>query len=560
MNLKKSVLSIAFVFVVLISAIEVSALAGNDSVRYPHTNILQYRSHTLFDTGVISETSSMSSPMPERWLSSPITGGVQGRGKILWIDKDHQNAVAQHAAMSGSGEYIMGGWWLNNSRAALYETSGAGSPLWTHRISTNFYVPVDASFDGNVITATGWGDRLYMFEHGSSTPLYTESYPAGYSGIQSATSTIGNVFLGAAFFDSDLGIVQCYDAVTGDELWTFEMERPEGLRVSANGAFTVANSRPTAYVVETANGNLRGTVPIPGDTQTPAAISGDGSIVVTGAFDGQVRVYEWNGSEYEPLWNHYTGHSWVMAVEVSDDGSTVMAGTLGFNPYRGKVLMYDISSSEPLWEYLEYGDSVDDVSLSPNGSVGVAGSWGQYGGTSGDIFSAFSRDSAVPIFKMEDDFEFGIGSIFAVEISDNASYAVASGKAVHAREFGHGGMVIAVSLGNQAPVLINVYDTPESIAPGDVARWTIEIVNNTEEAQVVDVWLTIEGDHLPPWWDPRILLIEGYSLPGGQSRSGTVKLKVHPKAPAGTYTVWNLVGEFPRGAVNWVTFDCEVVK
>ena len=81
MNFKKSVLSIAFVFVVLVLAIEVSALAGNDSVRYPQTNILQYRSHTLFDTGVISEASSLSSPMPEKRLSSPITGGGPGQGK-----------------------------------------------------------------------------------------------------------------------------------------------------------------------------------------------------------------------------------------------------------------------------------------------------------------------------------------------------------------------------------------------------------------------------------------------------------------------------------------------
>jgi hypothetical protein len=556
-------LRVFLIFFTWTACISLANGADPDNTSFRHENpLFAHRFVTLKDQAVVEEQISVcpQNPVKDRDLALAFSSVPAGRGEILWIDRNHQNAVAQHAAISGNGAWIAGGWWLNSSRASLYAVGGSGTPEWNYPVVTSFYVPVDASFDGSVISVTGWGDDLYMFESDSASPVYAREYPVGYNGIQSATSSAGNAFLGAAFLDTDIGSVFCFDAGTGDSLWTHEVGRAEGLNVSKDGTITVVNNRTTVYVFETATGILRGTISIPGETQTPAAVSGDGEIVVTGGFNGQVRTFMWTGVEYELLWGHYTGHSWVTAVDVSDDGSTIMAGTLGFNPYRGKVLMYDVSSSEPLWEYEEYGDYVDDVSLSTGGSRGVAGSWGQYGGTYGDIFTAFSRGSADPLFSIEDDQETGVGSIQAVEISEDGYHAVASGKAVHAREWGNGGMVISISLEELPSVSINVYDPPETVAPGEVARWTIEIVNNTEETQVVDVWLSIYGDNVPPNWDPSIILIEDYKLPAGQSRSGTARVRVHPKAPGGMYTVGNLVGQFPKGAVDWESFDCEVIR
>jgi len=108
------------------------------------------------------------------------------------------------------------------------------------------------------------------------------------------------------------------------------------------------------------------------------------------------------------------------------------------------VLLFDSSSATPLWQYTQYGDYVASCALSADGSRAVAASWGQYGGTFGDVLTVFDRSSPVPIFQLLDDIDEP-GSIFSVDVSSDGWLVSAGGKAVHAREFGNGGEVYAIS-------------------------------------------------------------------------------------------------------------------
>jgi hypothetical protein len=50
-------------------------------------------------------------------------------------------------------------------------------------------------------------------------------------------------------------------------------------------------------------GALRDSIPIPGETQAAAVLSGDGGYLVTGGFNRTVNLYQWNGSDYAPAWS-----------------------------------------------------------------------------------------------------------------------------------------------------------------------------------------------------------------------------------------------------------------
>ena len=86
--------------------------------------------------------------------ATPIPSGTQpvagDSGTLLWVDTVHFNGVAQSMAISGDGSTVVGGWWLNSARVALYDTQGTGVPDWTFPITTSFFV---LGFNSIILTA-----------------------------------------------------------------------------------------------------------------------------------------------------------------------------------------------------------------------------------------------------------------------------------------------------------------------------------------------------------------------------------------------------------------------
>lgn len=378
-------------------------------------------------------------------------------GAVLWVDQNHQFAVAQHLAMSGDGATIVAGWWLNNSRAALYATNGTGTPAWTAPITSNFFIPVDASNDGSVITGTGRQDLLYAWNAASNVPVCSEVHPGG-EGNAVFTPDAGGQFAGSASIQGQASFTHAHTSPGCADLFTAPLAGGivDG-RYAADGDWIGVNSRTVVNVYNSQTGSLRGTVPIPGETEVTVGISGDGNVLAIGGFSHILSVYQWDGNQYAELWNHnIPSVTWITAVDVSDDGSTVMVGTwLASTTGLGRVLMYDVATgATPLWTNSDFGDYVDSVELSADGSRGIAGSWGRAEGTFGHVLAAFDRANPVPLFAVEDDEIPGVGSCHAVSISNDGVRAAGGGKAVHAREFGNGGYVIALDLGGVVPVTV----------------------------------------------------------------------------------------------------------
>jgi hypothetical protein len=147
-------------------------------------------------------------------------------------------------------------------------------------------------------------------------------------------------------------------------------------------------------------------------------------------------------------WTCNSMATWVTAVDISDDGSTVLAGTLvNTSPPSGTLSMFDAASSTPLWVLTNFGDMVSSVSLSSHGLVGAATSWGRKTSTFGYVLAVFKRDMWFPLeYSINDDQIFGVGSFLSVEVSDDGTKAVASARQGHARTLGSGGAVFALQL------------------------------------------------------------------------------------------------------------------
>jgi hypothetical protein len=380
---------------------------------------------------------------------------TQNSGTILWIDRNHQNAVAQNVAITGDGRYVITGWWLSNARASLYDTVGTGIPLWSFPISTAFFVPVDASFDGSIITATGTSDNVYRWTAPSATPVCIKPQPPGDEGRQAITPRVGGRFAGCSLTQgvspatiqgqgencSDLFSIRTLpDAATS--VWG---------RYASAGAWIAVNTRDVVYIYDSQSGLPRGNPLLVGGegtgqgTEATVGISGDGNVVAIGGYAHVLNVYQWNGAAYASLWSHnIPSTSWITAIDISDDGTTAAVGTLKSGG-GVSVLLYNVATGPtPLWINSDFGDYVDDVDLTPDGARVIAGSWG--GTTSGHLVAAFDRGSSVPIFAVEVGELTGVSSCFSAKISSNGRWACAVGKAVHAHELGSGGYVMALDL------------------------------------------------------------------------------------------------------------------
>jgi len=386
---------------------------------------------------------------------------MNARAEILWVDRYHQYAIAEHVSISGSGMWIQAGWYLNNERASLYRTLGTNTPAWSYSMpNSDFFIPVDISFSGQDIGVTSSGEPYYSFSASSPSPQWLYYFPGGFTAATSSQGSAvivhddGTIYavLGSGGAEGRLFILNN----TGDTIRSLPFNPTRGIYgIDATGDCSVfCVSTYDAIYIYNLDGSRRDSLFQYG--QTVAKISDDGTYIVSGDFYGRVSLYRWDGAEYDLAWQHYVGHPWVTAVAISDDGSTIMAGTFQYTPTNtGKVLMYDSSSATPLWEYNQYGDYVASCALSADGSRCVAGSWGQYNGTFGDVITVFEKTSSTPLLQVLDDIDEP-GSIFSVDIAEDGSFITAGGKAVHAREMGNGGEVYAIqirdALGNDVGV------------------------------------------------------------------------------------------------------------
>lgn len=415
---------------------------------------------------------------------------------VLWVDRNHQYAVAENVRISGDGMHIVAGWWLNNERVSLYRTIGNGIPLWSYPTPSSVsQIYTGISQSGNSVSAQSNGTPLYKWNKQNQIPEWMYQYTGGFyvSGRKTTAVSFDGTKVASIATNGSTGRLFVFDAHTGNLLYTVDFNPTNGLYgvdISDDGSVVCVTTYNMIYVYE--NGNLRGTIPHYG--QTDARIDGTGNYLVRGDFNGYVRVYQWNGSNYNLLWQSYIGGPWVTAVDISRDGSTVMAGT-GYN--NGKVYMWDISSSTPLWSYQNYGSYgafIYEVALSGNGLRGIVASWGDTAHTGNFyVITVHDKNSATPIIGVTRNQE--PGSIFSCDISDDGTFATAGGKAVHAYQWGNGGEVYSIIVGSAPSInvgTVSINSPGKFIQVGQNIIPAATFINYGDNPQSFNVYFEIE--------------------------------------------------------------------
>ena len=412
------------------------------------TKILKEGNKTAVQT-IPELNTSENNYIPNQQLKSTEATGdryVMG-GSELWSATDGA-AIANYTELNSDGTIPVVGWGLNSMRVSRY-TEVNNTPQWEYPTAPN-----DPAVDvADNFTAVTRGTEFDILDNATGNILFQNIMPDTLYANFAAISRDGNqaVFLAQATGNGNTSVAYSVDlSGTPAVNWTMEIPATEitnwaGVNISKDGSTVVVNGRYHLYVLNSADGSLIWDHFV-SNTESPAGISGDGTVIATADNSGFVQtwIYDSGAGEYYLLWQYrvpagiYT--NWASSVAVSADGSTVAAGTLMFlssSSYDGTVIAFDTyGDGTPKWVYSGMGDLVDDVSLSDDGKVAAAATWGDYYSTSRTSLVVFDVATGDPTYTVVTP-----GSFFSVDLSPDGSRVMAGGKAVHAREFGSGGRV-----------------------------------------------------------------------------------------------------------------------
>ena len=401
------------------------------------------------------EVRSVTINEPDGSFYSPVIidyNSILNNSAIRWSFTD-AIAIGNICAASSNGLYQTVGWDLNTKRVSLYDNN-SNTPLWEISSNSNTNINYDAISDTGGYIVAGSYHNIYIFNRSSNTPIFnfnleTELPDTGSAGPVDITSDGG--FIIATASRSDSSWIFGFNRTSTNWVWRYRVGQTnntggatiQGVKISGNDSLVIVNTYLGFYVFRTYTGQLvySGSVnpSSTSGTQFPQGISGNGNYIATINYSGVMRLYQWNGSTYNQVWAVSEGSAWMSAVDISYDGTMVACGTLNFlggSNYDGKIKFFNTSSSTPVWTYSGCGDEVTCVSFSKNGRILAASTWGDLGNAKNDLLVfKTSVAAAAPIFTVNTP-----GSFNWCNTSANGSTIIATGKKIHARSFGNGGL------------------------------------------------------------------------------------------------------------------------
>ncbi len=425
-------------------------------------------------------------------------------------------AIGDFCQTSGNGKYSVVGWDLNNKRISLYGNSDP-TTIWDFPTDPNGFTNFVSISDTGGVIAAGSYQNIYLFTNASNVPFFNfDLTRLADTGVATSLDlTKDGKFLIAAVSRQDSSTIFGFNSSSTNPAWSKRIvplivtggAAIQGVKISGNDSVAIINTYAEFYVVKTFTGELLyhgliNPVSSSNGTQAVQGISGDGSIIATINYSGFIRAYQWNGATYNFLWTNQEPpgmfFNWYTTVDVSYDGNLITAGTLNFlstSTYDGKIKVFKKSGSgSPLWTFAGCGDEVTAVSFSKNANILTASTWGEFNNTTEDLYIFKTFTGNTPIFKVNTP-----GSFFYCSTSNDGRTVVASGKAVHARQFGSGGILynIAVDTTDIPPTLIGSTNSnlageyklyqnyPNPFNPETKIKFDIPSKNNRENVTLI---------------------------------------------------------------------------
>jgi Secretion system C-terminal sorting domain len=427
----------------------------------------------------------ITTPEINHSLQVPFTGGTSNTNNVLngtTVRWNYTDAVSigDHCAVSGNGDYSAVAWDLNNARISLYNNTNS-TPIWEYTVTNNFQVDfVSLNYAGDLIAA-GAAQNVYVFTNSSNVPILNiDLTTLGGSPTAGPVALAQNEdFLVATSDLTDSSIILGFNTSSTVPVWSATLIDPTGIsgnilgvRLSGNDSLMIVNTYGYFWVMKTFTGDIIyqdyiNPLSNTSGTQAFQGINYDGSVIATVNYFGYVRVFQWDGSTYNLLWQDQeppgTYYNWANSVAVSADGEYVAVGTLIFvtsSSYNGTVKLYKTSQGPPAeWIYDNCGDNVTAVSFNGPGNVLAASSWGALDNSTPDLYVFKTWEGSEPIFTVTTG-----GSFFDEAISYEGGTVFTTGKAVHARTFGSGGLAYNVNV-----------DTSDTNVPVELTSFTASV-------------------------------------------------------------------------------------
>ena len=371
--------------------------------------------------------------------------GFDRSPEINWQFSDPVS-IGSSVRVSKQEETTLVAWWLNNERASLYSNSPV--PIWENPVTSDFEFAIDMTPNG-LFLALGYGNMIQVYATATQALVWEKATDASVTSVKISEDGTMVYALENSPGGQDKSSVKAYEVGQEDPVWATTFSGT-GVAFAASGdrskfAFCQYPGANKMHILD----GLTGEVIFDAfyRNQNPPSFSYDGKLIISGDYGGYAYLHEYddNTGTYFEKWNFKVGgggtSAWVIGVDLSDDGSTVAIGTLVFlsSDYNGEIYLFNTYSNEPLWVYQNCGDEITSISISEDGSLIAAAGWGPVDNTKPD-FMLFRKESSVPLFTINTP-----GSFNSVDLSPDGTLCSVTGKAVHARVLGSGGLLYNIN-------------------------------------------------------------------------------------------------------------------
>ncbi len=385
---------------------------------------------------------------PEYISTSNQSHRDSGEGEQLWSTTD-ENAISENIALSSDGRWVAIGYTLNDERLEVRDATN-GQLQFSYPVeSGGCYVAI--SGDGSLIAFTAM-DSLWLFRRqNGAQPIMRIGFNGFYTGPVAISRDGRWVYCTDNDPQRQINHIWAFRDANPQPIWTAEVDATVaygwyGLTLTSDGSILVGNGKYRLYVYNAQNGNLIWSEPTY-NTESPTALSSDGSILATASLTGRLRVFVRDQQVgYRQIWHYnFTGAvaNWVSCCAVSNSGNFIAAGTLDFydDHYAGRVALFETyGRGQPLWISEPLSDEISKIEMSQNGEIIAAVSWGDLEQQQPDLV-CFEQHNRIPFYSLTTP-----GSLDGLSMTQDGRRVVVGGKGVHNRQFGRGGQVYSINL------------------------------------------------------------------------------------------------------------------